>query len=122
MKFLNILFLLLLSFGAYAQTELLNEPLRPSIGVVREKYDTIQVAANQLATGSRINFAYFRDSIEDGAPQFITKLEKAYPNGTYMFIGRDTQLIADVVDAFYISIGHKDRVKQVGVSTPTLAG
>ncbi len=114
-------FLILTNF-AWAQVELLSSATRPKISEVKKFHAAGKRSQATLVSGGRFNLKFFRDSLEQGAPQFIAKLEKAYPNGTFVFMGRDTQLIADMVDAFYESIGQKGRVVQLGVSKPTLVG
>jgi hypothetical protein len=112
----------LISHLAFANDSLLNSVLRPSISDVKKANETLQIPNDTLVRGSRFNLQHFRTTLEQDAPQFIAKLEKANPNATFLFLGRDTQLISDVVNAFYLSIGQNNRVKQVGVSSPTLAG
>lgn len=63
----------------------------------------------------------FVDTLIASGPALIANLEKAFPNATFAFVGRDSQLIGDLVEAFYLSIGQKGRVARVGMSKPTLA-
>lgn len=119
----NLLILaLLISNLAFAKDNLLNSTLRPSISEVQKAIETLQIPNNVLVRGDRFALQHFRTTLEQDAPQFVARLEKANPHATFLFLGRDTQLISDVVNAFYLSIGQSNRVKQVGVSSPTLAG
>lgn len=120
----NLIFILSLFFVqiALANTTLLKSKTRPSIATIQENYAALSIADENLVRDDRFNLNHFKTALIKDAPQFIVKLEKAHPEATFLFLGRDTQLIADVVDAFYLSIGQPNRVKQVGVSGPTLAG
>jgi hypothetical protein len=121
-KFKFLLATILMSANAYAQSELLNNPLRPRISEVLDYHEGYQPEQRVPLSGDRLNYGHFRNAIMDGAPQFIAKLEKAYPGATYAFMGRDTQVISDVVEAFYLSIGQQNRVVQIGASKTTFQG
>lgn len=112
----------LLGFSVSAQESLESMIFRPRIQDVLPYQETYTAPSGVPVSGNRLSFDYFKTSIQKGAPQFIAKLEKAYPNAIFAFVGRDTQAIADVTEAFYLSIGQKNRVVQVAVSGPTLAG
>lgn len=58
--------------------------------------------------------------IEMRLPKFIAQMERAYPGLTYVFLGRDTALLASAVEAFYMSIGEAGRVVRLDVSSPTM--
>ena len=55
-------------------------------------------------------------------PKIIASLEAAYPGGTYAFLGRDSALIADMVDAFYRAHGQNHRVVRLNASGQSLVG
>ena len=120
----NLIFILSLFFVqiTFANSVLLKSKTRPSIATIQENYAALSIADENLVGDDRFNLNDFKTALIKDAPQFIVKLEKAHPEATFLFLGRDTQLIADVVDAFYLSIGQPNRAKQVGVSGPTLAG
>jgi hypothetical protein len=61
-------------------------------------------------------------SFETELPSLIVALEKAHPGAKYAFLGRDMDLIADAVEAFYLSIGQENRVARIRFSTPSLQG
>ena len=52
--------------------------------------------------------------------QYIAQMETAFPGLTYVFLGRDTSLIASAVEAFYLSIGESGRVVQLGIGAEAL--
>lgn len=51
---------------------------------------------------------------------FIALAELIYPGATWAFLGNDTRLTADPVEAFYLSIGQRDRVVPLTGSGPTI--
>ncbi len=57
-------------------------------------------------------------AIRNGLPELIATLEKAFPNGIYGFLGRDTSLVANGMEAVYFQYGQSDRVKYINLSTP----
>lgn len=59
------------------------------------------------------------DLVIQHAPRMIAAMEKTFPGATWVFLGRDSLLWADVVEAFYLSIGQRDRVVRIGVSKAT---
>jgi hypothetical protein len=52
----------------------------------------------------------------DTVAKMIAQLELAYPGGTWLPLGRDAVLIADLLDAYYRSIGQPGRVKRLDAS------
>lgn len=50
------------------------------------------------------------------APRFIAIIEKQFPGAKFAFVGRDVFPLADMLEAFYLSIGQVDRVVRLGVS------
>lgn len=62
------------------------------------------------------------ESVIKGLPHLVVSLEKAFPGGTYAFLGRDMELLADALNAFYLSIGQSHRVVRIPFSTPSLSG
>jgi hypothetical protein len=63
---------------------------------------------------------YKLKEFEKNLPKLIAGLEKAFPGGVYGFLGRDMDMIADAVDAYYISKGQVGRVARIKFSTPSL--
>ncbi len=63
--------------------------------------------------------AWFKVLI-DSAPEMIVDFEKAFPGATFAFIGRDTDIFADLFEAFYSSIQQYGRVVRVPMSRGTL--
>lgn len=73
------------------------------------------------------NISYDSNSIELMPNQiardyanYIAKLELLYPGATWAFLGNDTRLFADPVEAFYLSIGQRDRMAPLLGSGPTI--
>lgn len=108
------------AFGA--SEDILNQALRPQVLQTLEDHPGYRPEQGVPTAGGRLNFAHFVGVIKSAGPRFLVKLEGAYPGAKFAFMGRDTQTLADVTDAFYQSIGQKDRVVQIGVSKPTLVG
>lgn len=110
-----------LSVHAISIAEVLESSLRPTINEIRKMHPNYKPEEGIPYSGSKLNYSHFRDALRLGAAQFIVKLESAYPGATFAFLGRDTQTISDIVEAFYLSIGEENRVVRIGVSSPTLA-
>lgn len=61
------------------------------------------------------------DLLLDHAPQMVAAMEYSFPGATWAFLGRDVLLWADVLDAFYQSIGQDDRVVRIASSTESFS-
>ena len=123
MNFIFLVFYILMSTIAFGQEKkLLDNPMRPKLVEVLESHPSSEVISGIPYVGGRLAYQHFKNAIALGAPQLIVKLENTFPGATFAFLGRDTQVIADVVDGFYQSIGQRNRVVQVGISKPTLVG
>lgn len=123
-----------LSFGQDVET-LLQQTDRPSMEQVREVAPQIELdfdkdfglTKQDVYLGNRgdanlhFKYEFWLKTLIDEGPQFIATLEKAFPGGTWVFIGRDSAAIADMVEAFYLSIGQTGRVARIGMSKETLA-
>lgn len=59
-------------------------------------------------------------NIKDQLPSIIAGLELAFPNGRYVFLGRDAAFLADLIDGFYIARGEYGRVIRLNVSRASL--
>lgn len=85
--------------------------LRPSMeeveGALRQAYGEIP-NTNPFGSGLKPEAAVVAD--------IVAQLEHAYPGGTYLPLGRDAVLIADLLDGFYRSIGQPDRVRRLNAS------
>ncbi len=124
LRLFSFLSLFLATSLVFAQTEqeLLARELRPRMSQIIATHADYRVPPGIPIAQDHTNFPYFLKALVDGAPNLIIQLEAAYPNATFAFLGRDTQLISDVVDAFYISRGQPGRVTQIFTSKPTLVG
>ncbi len=78
-----------------------------------------QAHPSQLLNPRNESFEPYVNRLIDGAPVLIAAMEKTFPGATWAFVGRDSQLIGDIVEAFYLSLGQEDRVVRIGVSKPT---
>lgn len=58
-------------------------------------------------------------NIEHVAAEIIVQLENLFPYGVYCSLGRDAFAIADLLEAFYVSLGIHGRVCRLGASTAT---
>jgi hypothetical protein len=110
---------LLISASAFAQTaaqnQLINSDERPSPALLLSNPAYMQ---NYFTGAAQFNASAFLSEV----PTMIVGLEKAFPGAKYAFLGRDMDLIADAVEAFYLSIGQKNRVERIRISTPSLQG
>jgi hypothetical protein len=53
------------------------------------------------------------------APQLIVELEYAFPDNIWAPLGRDTAVVGDLLEAFYLSIGQTNRVVRLNASGPS---
>ena len=125
--FLKLLFLLL-SFNAEAKfksiEEILVSPQRPTMTEVLPFLDDIHqergipVTAQQVSTyfDKRIDIPAWLRILLQTSPRMIATVEHLYPGAKWIFLGRDAMAISDVFEAYYHSIGEKDRVLRLGVS------
>lgn len=119
---LSLIIILSTSRGVQAQDDylrLLNKPTRPTVKEVTD----FQIPSERgipLPAQNRLDFLHWSDVLIDHAPTLIAQLEKAVPGATWAFLGRDSDAIADIVEAFYQSIGQTDRVVRIGMSKTTL--
>jgi hypothetical protein len=105
----------LISLSAFAQNieqqKILQMNDRPSPEVILSNPALLE---NMQPSG------FDRNAFKTNIPTLIVSLEKAFPGGTYAFLGRDMDLVADAVEAFYLSVGQTDRVVRIKISTPSL--
>lgn len=112
---LFVLFFVVFGFAQNAnQLKFIEKNVRPKPEVLmrneRNLVDTNQ-SAQQLV-----------EIFKENLPYTIVALEKTFPGATYAFLGRDVDLIADAIDAYYISIGQTGRVVHIPFSTPSMQG
>jgi hypothetical protein len=119
MKNMVVCFQLFLSFicsVVFAQTpeqlRLISQETRPSVELIMSN------AVYLTPFGAAIDQAKIL-TFKAALPSVIARLEKAFPGGTYAFLGRDTDTIADLVEGFYLSVGQRGRVVRVPLSTPS---
>ncbi len=120
-SFFVLSFLIFLSVLAQAQNAkqlaIIEQNARPDVATILKDPDlTADFAVRFRDPNGKVK------NISTYLPQFIVAFEKAYPGGTYAFLGRDMDLIADAVEAYYLSIGQKNRVRRIRFSTPSLTG
>ncbi len=121
-KFVSIaLGLYALGLTAADYGSLMRREFRPTMADVAESLPSIPDLNSSLRNQRGSQTSTFVRLLIQGGPTLIANLEKAFPGATWAFLGRDTQLIADLVESFYLSIGQKGRVVRVGMSKPTLA-
>lgn len=101
--------------------KLLSSALRPTM---QELIDTLKLSPiprndiKVLMTHPWANVGV--QTIFTHLPVAIAKLELAYPGAIWGCLGRDAADIADLLDAFYMGMGHKGRVARVNVSRGTI--
>jgi len=103
--------------------ELMNQPKRPTMMEIKESYNALTAlqAFMMPVNGEYYDYAYWLNIMIQDGPRLIATLEKAFPGATWAFMGRDTAALADLVEAFYISIGQNDRVVRLGGSKASYA-
>lgn len=108
---------------------LLSQRQRPTMAEVEKLVEefkfpsNIPVDANWISQNgydSRIDIKAWTKILLDYAPHVIAKLEATYPDAVWVFLGRDGMAFADVLEAFYLSIGEKNRVIRFGVSKASM--
>lgn len=76
--------------------------------------------AKEEESGLVIDYApRLKKLIQDRIPVFIANLEKAFPGGKYIFLGRDGAFLADIIDGYYLSKGEVGRVVRLDASRET---
>lgn len=105
---------------------------RPSVALILEvlkhappvelSHQTDLVAEKEPHDGKLLHYNYplWFNILIKRAPHMIASFEKGFPGATWVFIGRDTDLLADLFEAFYVSLGQNSRVKRVPMSRTTL--
>lgn len=130
MRSSSILHLLFLFFSLSAQAEyknineILASPHRPSMIEVLpflneiEEGKNIPVRAEHVANyfDKRIDITKWLRILLETSPRMIATAEQLYPGAKWIFLGRDAMAISDVFEAYYHSIGEKNRVIRLGVS------
>ncbi len=61
-----------------------------------------------------------REMIASSGPGVIAALEYVYPQGIYAALGRDSFLLADIIEAFYLRYGMPGRAAYLHASTSTV--
>ncbi len=122
-KILYIFLCFLFSINIYAQnkaqTELIENNTRPDIHLFFSNKSLLEeYQVSDLNNYENTRLPVYKSQFSN----LIISLEKTFPGGTYAFLGRDTAMVADAVEAFYLSIGQKGRVKRINISTPSLQG
>ena len=56
------------------------------------------------------------DALLEKMPKIIAGIEKHFPGAKIGYLGRDSYIFGDFIDAFYQSIGQKGRVTSLGIS------
>lgn len=119
---------------------LLNQPDRPTVEQLEAIVDELQQFTESVESDAKTiiernqNHPFLvrsmgglnqdtgtADHIKTHLPSLIVALEKAFPNGTYAFLGRDVNLWGDALHSFYRSQKQMDRVKFLNASTATFA-
>lgn len=110
---------------------LVNSPTRPTVQQIREARkgwtpfmlpDGSQLPKdpNRPAPSLQNNFKVWFERLELEGPQMIASFESAFPGATWVFMGRDMAVLADLFESFYTAIGQNSRVIRLGMSTATL--
>lgn len=99
---------------------------RPTVMQLLKHASAVHLAAEafQSCTAQKYYFdwLHWQTELHQHGPEFIAMLESAFPSATWAFVGRDTAMLADLTEAFYLSVGQKDRVVRLGISKGALDG
>lgn len=111
--------------GKTAYEKLLDGPSRPTmlqIAKLHEKFPTIKgiPIKNQFGGAGHSSRKWMKLAVEH-APALIAALEWTFPGGRWVFLGRDSLVWSDVVEAFYLSRGETGRVERIGASKASFA-
>ncbi len=122
MKFFFVSFFLFFSYAiAWGQNAeqmaFINSEQRPDVESLIANPRFLEDFPTHSYAGKKTTNHYNKD-----IPSLIIALEKAFPGGTYAFLGRDTELLADALEGFYLKIGQTNRIARVRLSTPSFAG
>jgi hypothetical protein len=127
-----VLFLscLTVASGALARTldDVMTSPTRPTMAEVEEilpeiaNWPGVPVHGSQIANwfDKRVDIDSWLPKLLSNGPKMIAHFEKTYPGATWVFLGRDGLPWADLFEAYYTSIGQKDRVVRLGISKPSM--
>lgn len=112
--FLHIVFFSLVAFSQNAtQKKILANKFRP----LPETYLFDPKAMQTIGAGQTSLNPY-----KLHLSNLILSLEVAFPGQTYGFLGRDMDMVADAVDAYYLKKGQPGRVTRIKFSTPSTQG
>ncbi len=92
--------------------ELFNSKHRPTVAEFLEKVDLDSKNPFKPIVN---NDDRVTNLLQDGA-ELICQLEFAYPNAVWAPLGRDSSLVADLLEAFYLKIGQPNRVVRLNAS------
>lgn len=114
-RYFQCLFLVLISssfaFGNYSK--LLEKPFRPT---TKELIEELQ----PMPKTNPFRPLYTNDRslrlIPILAPKMIVQLEFVYPGAVWAPLGRDTALVADILESYYLAVGQKNRVVRLHAS------
>lgn len=88
--------------------------------VLKNHPDMLALAERDVEKDLHFNYPLWFSLLKEDAPTMIVSFERTFPGATFVFIGRDMSVYADLFEAFYRQIGQSDRVKRLGMSTATL--
>lgn len=102
-----------------SQNKLIDSPTRPAVKEILKDPNNLMAFTTSYPssdTNTRVR------RINQLLPEAIVALEKVFPQATFGFLGRDMDLIADSVEAFYMGEGQSGRAVRIQFSTPSLRG
>ena len=111
--------------------EILVQPTRPDMFAIKSLPSAPTFSSRIPVNGQwaklhnydeRLAVASWTQLLLRHSPKLIALFENAYPGGRWAFIGRDGAAFADVFEAFYATVGQRDRVIRIGVSKASFDG
>lgn len=111
--------------GKTTYENLLDGPSRPTMKVIARthaKFPTVKgiPIKNQFGGAGHSTRKWMKLAVEN-APKLIAALESTFPGGTWVFLGRDSLVWSDAIEAFYLSRGETGRVERIGASKASFA-
>ncbi len=107
----------------HIQAQLLQKTERPSVKEVRDylkepaRYTDDREYLRVAMRNSKMNL--WINKIPQHAPQMLATFHNTFPTSTFVFLGRDTAIIADIFEHFYDFHGDIGRVKRLKGSKAT---
>lgn len=82
--------------------------------------ELFSIVEREVAKELHFDYPKWFSLIHDDAARMLASFERAYPGATFVFIGRDMTVFADLFESYFRKLEQPERVKRLGMSTATL--